>query len=591
MAPAAKPLPADGPKIVLGIDYGTTFTGLAWAQTTGDLDKIDVEKVHVFRKWPERDELKVPSAISFSESPEGRSQWGFDIDVKSKVFKWTKMQLTTREPIKELKVLADLINDMNLITALRHGRHTEVPDHLRKSSEDVLEEYMEKVSREWYFHMTTGGIHMLDQVPLDMVITHPVGWSYEALNKTYRAIMAAFPKRMYGGLRNVYMTTEAEACSTYTVQELLHQHTSRLIKGDCFILCDAGGGTVDVASYVVESLRPLKLTKMGSLKGDECGAIFIDQAFLKWCQQKLKRNDLLESNPDLGGHFVVKEKGRYFLEEFEKHKHVFSGSETADIELPDDMADETGMIPISASEMREMFAKSVKGTVEMIQGQYLELRNIRYGGARCNVSTIFLAGGLSANPYLVKEVKAFAARNRGITVSKANDGWSAVVRGAVLTGAGVGTSIPPKVGSVPRYYGLCIAHDQFRSKHTGRSTVSWLIKQGDLILPNKTIRRGFPVVCYFTEKSHQNGGTVRITYVAARADDEPPATMSEVSRGPHTIKYMDIPLELIDIRPLTAQRFAEGRGRYYSVQLNVEICLYGDVRVFVDYKGKNVWAE
>jgi hypothetical protein len=36
-----------------------------------------------------------------------------------------------------------------------------------------------------------------------------------------------------------------------------------------FILCDAGGGTIDLASFRVESIEPLKLKKIGTLSGKQ----------------------------------------------------------------------------------------------------------------------------------------------------------------------------------------------------------------------------------------------------------------------------------------------------------------------------------
>ncbi|KAF2473741.1 uncharacterized protein BDR25DRAFT_341026 [Lindgomyces ingoldianus] len=613
--------PSDGPRIILGIDYGTTYTGLAWAQKRGAHDVISVDNLNVFKKWPARSESKVPSAISYSWSPNGCAQWGFDIDNDAKIFKWTKLELTTRDSVKELKVLLDLMNGLELIQ--RMGKESEevgseeVPDHLTKSPENVLTDYLMKLSREWYEHMHSGGINTLANVPLDLVITHPVNWSYEALNKTYRAVMAAFPKRMYGGLRHVYMTTEPEACSTYTVQELLNNRTNKLIPGDCFVLCDAGGGTVDVASYVVESLQPLKLTRVGNLKGRECGATCVDREFLEWCSKNLKRiprKDIIESDSTSGGHFIVKPTGRWLLDEFERNKHAFSGVESADIELPEDINDasgapedddsDSGMISISTQELLSMFHSSVMGTVELIKKQVIEVRKLTYGGGPCHVSTIFLAGGLSLNPYLVNKVKAFARGNGNILVSKPKDGWSAVVQGAVLTGAGVGTQIPPKVSQVPRYYGICVNQvyedfkhgdradvviDKYHGKRMARDPMSWLVNQGDLILPGKSITRNFAVLCKFTPRDYEAQGVVRITFVAARADQGAPTRLSDISKSTNTVKYMDVPVTTFDMKSLSPEKFAQGRGKYFSVRVNVKIRVSTSVKVDIEYKGRSVY--
>ena len=48
--------------------------------------------------------------------------------------------------------------------------------------------------------------------------------------------------------------------------------------GDVFVLCDAGGGTVDLISYKVTQTSPTFLIEEAAVgSGDKCGATFIDQ--------------------------------------------------------------------------------------------------------------------------------------------------------------------------------------------------------------------------------------------------------------------------------------------------------------------------
>jgi hypothetical protein len=66
---------------------------------------------------------------------------------------------------------------------------------------------------------------------------------------------------------------------------------------ECFILVDAGGGTVDIVSYQVERLSPLKLTPVGVPTGGRCGSIFIDQAFKQWLRRLLTDEFYLQLDP------------------------------------------------------------------------------------------------------------------------------------------------------------------------------------------------------------------------------------------------------------------------------------------------------
>jgi uncharacterized protein YxjI len=52
------------------------------------------------------------------------------------------------------------------------------------------------------------------------------------------------------------MVTEPEAAAMYTARYFQEQGSIGLKLGECFTICDAGGGTVDVMSYKVKRLHP-----------------------------------------------------------------------------------------------------------------------------------------------------------------------------------------------------------------------------------------------------------------------------------------------------------------------------------------------
>lgn len=50
--------------------------------------------------------------------------------------------------------------------------------------------------------------------------------------------------------------------------------------GDTFVLCDAGGGTVDLISYTISALFPnLQIKEAAPGTGDFCGSTYLDEAF------------------------------------------------------------------------------------------------------------------------------------------------------------------------------------------------------------------------------------------------------------------------------------------------------------------------
>jgi hypothetical protein len=136
----------------------------------------------VFRQWPERNEVKVPSEVSYSLASVANDddrvyrQWGYSIDHRSKVLRWTKLELlNNRSPLEELEILRELMSGLSAINELHADVKDiiHVPRHLSKTTEDIIEFYLSHVAREWRSHITTHGLNTLNYVPVDIVVTHP----------------------------------------------------------------------------------------------------------------------------------------------------------------------------------------------------------------------------------------------------------------------------------------------------------------------------------------------------------------------------------------------------------------------------------
>ena len=65
-------------------------------------------------------------------------------------------------------------------------------------------------------------------------------------------------------------------------------NTHGLEIGDTFVLCDAGGGTVDLISYTITALFPkLQIKEAAPGTGDFCGATYLDESFSNYLTQML----------------------------------------------------------------------------------------------------------------------------------------------------------------------------------------------------------------------------------------------------------------------------------------------------------------
>ena len=72
---------ADLHRIVVGIDFGTTYTAAAWADTS------DPAQVELIKNWPTSGQLvgaQAPSEIAYSENDSSNFSWGYDISPRAR---------------------------------------------------------------------------------------------------------------------------------------------------------------------------------------------------------------------------------------------------------------------------------------------------------------------------------------------------------------------------------------------------------------------------------------------------------------------------------------------------------------------------
>jgi len=149
-------------------------------QQSDALVKKSIEDLTVFDKWPgqggEVQRFKVPSKLSYSETHSGQRQWGYSIDKKSTILGWTKLELMPQSPGKELTLLRNLLEGLILLKKFQQSDEldSEMPKHLVKNASEVIRDYLDKVAKEWYGHMTGTGASTLRNIDLDIVVTHPI---------------------------------------------------------------------------------------------------------------------------------------------------------------------------------------------------------------------------------------------------------------------------------------------------------------------------------------------------------------------------------------------------------------------------------
>jgi len=141
-------------------------------------------------------------------------------------------------------------------------------------------------------------------------------------------------------------------------------------------------------------------------------------------------------------------------------------------------------------------------------------------------------------------VKAYTDSTGRINLQRADEPWTSVVKGAVLGGLGVGRDPLSKVNLCLRHYGICLTRgykewrdgDQDIVKHrfTNQAVVEaqiiWLVRRGDVILPDIPIKVERPFHFSITKGQYKSKIIRTVTFVASPLH-EVPSNLSNLSRG------------------------------------------------------------
>ena len=279
---------------------------------------------------------------------------------------------------------------------------------------------------------------------VEFVLTCPAVWSDAAKNTTLQAAERAG----MGAKSDIQMISEPEAAAVYTLKAIQPNHLSA---GDNFVVCDAGGGTVDLIAYKIISLKPLRVEESAVGTGGLCGSAFLNYRFEEHVRNRIGKERFDEMKLKKGKCWQM---GLRYWEEFVKRN--FNEEEHAEVNvpfpgLPDDEEAglDCGFLVMTAAQIKEIFEPVVKEVCDLVQGQVDGIR--QKGGI---VSGIVLVGGFGQSNYLYTRLKAhfntaapppYSERpthaqatalieNGSVEVMQPVNAWTAVVRGAVLRG-------------------------------------------------------------------------------------------------------------------------------------------------------------
>jgi len=230
--------------LVVGIDFGTTFTGVAYCHTgaislescgvmLSDMKRFS-NRLVVVRQWPTQDADKIPSVVAYNTIP---PLWGDSVGRKDKPYN-RYFKLGLQENIGMFYPHMASSANGSLIGGYLDNPNWRHPALPSKTALDYTSDYLTRVLN-WVSTETlprTFGAEFLRNQRVSYIITVPAIWSDKAKELTRQAAVRARINR-----RDLMLISEPEAAALHCATWCTDVH---LKEGDNFMICDAGGGTV-----------------------------------------------------------------------------------------------------------------------------------------------------------------------------------------------------------------------------------------------------------------------------------------------------------------------------------------------------------
>ncbi|KAI0517580.1 hypothetical protein F5B22DRAFT_654801 [Xylaria bambusicola] len=415
--------------VVIGIDFGTTFTGVAFGYVReGGRGPSDV-KPEAITLWPapdpedpHSDSPKVPSRISYGQ--DGTVAWGHQAADSADLITWFKLLLLDEDSLEpHLRNTAHIIQARNSVEKTGKSAVEVISDYLGKVWDHALEAVTRINGQDF---MTTRAFHL--------VITVPAIWQDSTVALMESAVEKAGILMKHQGRENTTYTivSEPEAAALAVIDG--YNKYDVLKTGQTLIIVDLGGGTADLISFKVKSMKPnLVLEEVVEGTGGLCGATFLDAAFLGCVEKKLKRMKLKNRKSPSWSQVSRREQKSVLNTVWEKGiKRKYSdGKRSPRIELNEHQGQKVEVL-LDKFDMDAIFNSVYNEISRLVEGQVQAI----ISKTKKQPQFIILAGGFGCCQYIHHQLSQKYEGRIEILLENGEKPWTAVARGAVISGVG-----------------------------------------------------------------------------------------------------------------------------------------------------------
>ncbi|KAJ5532729.1 actin-like ATPase domain-containing protein [Penicillium frequentans] len=411
-------------QIIIGIDFGATFTAAAYAVASDGM-----RKVKVLSQWPKsfarpiKGFPKQPKIETVGYYNQYLNMVGWS-ESEDEVISYAGYPRPGIQKIEEFRYHIAPLKDANLESP---------PLPPGKTIEGVMVDFLSHVRQSILSQLPDASDLSLDASHIShrYFITIPASWDEDARSKLRSmAIEAGFRVRSETDFALVTGTEAALFQADF-------DDSSSFQVGDNILVADCGGHLVEMVTYEVKSKNPLRLAKCTGLSVEAAGASAISSCFHNIVREKIKKMKLVNRPPrvyakcrDFFRSEVIPQFGNpdYPPPAFLDLKRAGDFWCDVGIELEFPEADiEEGCMWFTKEEMLSCFDPSVNQILGMIEEQFCAIKL-----QQKTLKSCLLVGGSLVNPYISSRVNSCLSLHE-IKVIQSDTNLTCV-KGTVLAG-------------------------------------------------------------------------------------------------------------------------------------------------------------
>ncbi|KAI0750425.1 hypothetical protein C8Q74DRAFT_1374012 [Fomes fomentarius] len=389
--PSLRPFNGSVRKLVIGIDVGTTYSGIAYTI----LDPGEVPKIHGVTRFPGQEahagDSKIPSILYYRPDGTVHSAGAeaaapgmeFEAEDHDLVFvEWFKLHLRPER--------------LDSSSEMRREDLPRLPPG--KTVVDVFADflgYLFSCAQNYIRETHANGDSLWASVEdrIEFVLSHPNRWEGLQQGKMRQAaVQGGLIPNTSSGHARVQFVTEGEASLNFCIHSGLTTETTR--EGQSVMIVDAGGGTIDISSYVFLSTSPVSVEEVTSADCILQGSTRVNVRAENFLRERLHEsaygND--EDIKTMLDHFDKSTKP-VFKDEKEPSYIKFGAMGCNDPKVKI----RRGQLQLAGSEMLSFFQPSLEAIFKVVKKQRQ--------AANRPLTTVFLVGGFAASPWLYSNLK------------------------------------------------------------------------------------------------------------------------------------------------------------------------------------------